>query len=370
MERRTYRPTLSTVASIILSLTLLPIVGVGQSQLTRAERASLSKIDNLTYSFDQVIKKIDESMWFDLVGDLAYIDKVRLTGPPKTKPAKTGNEFRDQFLDNDLIFYSYIFLPKEMVQGRQYPLIVFAHGGIHGTFSTVYSHIVRELLSQGYIIIAPDYRGSTGYGKGFHQSIDYGGRENEDVLAARDYMVKNYSIVDPTRIGMLGWSHGGMITLMNILKYPDSYTCGYAGVPVSDVTYRLEYQTKGYTKLFSAPHHIGKTPQEDPAEYARRSPVSYASLLKRPLMITTTKNDNDVSYKEVERMIDSLKQYNKEFEYKIYDALPGSHLFERIDTQEATAIRLNVYLFLAKYLSPQKPITTIEELRKCGYRYY
>lgn len=327
------------------------------------------KIENLKYSFDVLTKKIEESMWFDLVGDLAYVDKVRLTGPPKHNAKKSGNEFLDEFIENDLVFFSHVFIPKTVEQGKKYPLIVFAHGGIHGNFSTVFAHIVRELVSQGYIIIAPDYRGSTGYGKGFHQSIDYGGRENEDVLASRDYMVNNYSIVDSTKVGLLGWSHGGMITLMNLLQYPNKYACGYAGVPVSDVTYRLEYRPKDYTKLFSASYHVGKTPQEDPQEYARRSPVSYARYLEKPLMITTVKNDDDVSYKEVERMIDSLKFYKKDFEYKIYEPLPGAHVFERIDNKEATDIRLNVYLFLAKYLNPLNPIKSVAELRKSGYRF-
>lgn len=329
-----------------------------------------SSINNLSFKFDELKKKIEDSMWFDLVGDISFIDKVRLTGPPKTNVKKTGHEFTDQFLDNNLIFYSYIFIPKSVKQSKKYPLIVLPHGGIHGTFSVVYSHIIRELISQEYIIIAPDYRGSTGYGKNFHQSIDYGGKENEDVLASRDHMVKNYSIVDSSRVAMLGWSHGGMITLMNLLQYPEKYICGYAGVPVSDIAYRLEYQTESYSKLYSASYHIGKTSEEAPVEYARRSPVAYAKYLQRPLMITTVKNDDDVSCKEVMRMIDSLKFYNKAFEYKVYEALPGAHLFERIDTKEAIEIRLNVYKFLARYLKPRKPIRNINELKKAGYRFY
>jgi len=329
-----------------------------------------SDVEDIVYRFDKLEKKIEDSMWFDLVGDISCIDKVRLTGPPKKNVKKTGHEFTDEFADNNLVFYSYIFIPRSVKQNRKYPLIVFPHGGIHGTFSVGYSHIIRELILQGYIVIAPDYRGSTGYGKSFHKAIDYGGRENEDVAASRDHMVRSYSIVDSLRVAMLGWSHGGMITLMNILKYPEKYTCGYAGVPVSDVTYRLEYQTKGYSDLFSAPYHIGKTPEEAPYEYEERSPVTYAKYLERPLMITTVKNDDDVSYKEVMRMADSLKSYNKTFDFKIYEALPGAHLFERIDTEESQEIRLTVYKFLSRYLKPSKPIKNIKDLKKAGYRYY
>lgn len=320
------------------------------------------------HDFDVISKKLDDILWFDNVGDIAYIDKVRLAGPPNPHRKPNGNEFHDSLLDNDFIFYSYVFIPKKVQQDKKYPLVVLVHGGIHSSFSWVFSHFVRELLSQGYIIVAPDYRGSTGYGKNFYNSIDYGGLENEDVLASAKYMVENYSIVDPQRVGLLGWSHGGMITLMNACKYPDFYACGYAGVPVSDVTYRLEYREPSYTDNFTASYHVGKTPQEDPAEYARRSPVTYAKDLRIPLMITTVENDDDVSYKEVKRMIDSLEYHGKKFDYKIYGPKVGAHLFERIDTKEATDIRYNAYKFLEKYLKPDTPFNSPSEMRKAGYR--
>jgi len=108
-----------------------------------------------------------------------------------------------------------------MEQGKKYPLIVFPHGGVHGDFTTYYAHIIRELMAQGYIVVAPEYRGSTGYGKFCYENIDYGGLENEDVNASRDYMVENYEMVDKNRVGIIGWSHGGMIALMNIFDHPD-----------------------------------------------------------------------------------------------------------------------------------------------------
>ena len=355
------------------SLVLLFFVEVNESHAQQKRSVTIeqlaSQLADQNHDFDIVVKKLEDVLWFEMVGDVAYIDKVRLTGPPKYTQIPTGNPFHDALLDNNLVFFSYVFIPKTVKKSKRYPLVVFAHGGIHGTFSTLYSHVVRELMAQGYIVVAPDYRGRTGYGKGFYQSIDYGGLENEDVLASCMYMIENYSMVDSKRVGILGWSHGGMITLMNVCRYPDVYACGYAGVPVSDVTYRLEYQEPAYTDNFTAPYHIGKTPQEDPAEYARRSPVSYAKDLRIPLMITTAENDDDVSVKEVQRMIDSLTYYKKDFEYKIYGPMPGAHLFERIDTKEATDIRYDAYEFLARYLFPPKPFRSVKEMRKAGYRF-
>lgn len=319
------------------------------------------------HDIDVLSKKLEDVLWYEKVGDAAFVDKVRLAGPAKTNPKQTGCEFLDSLSDNQLIFYSYVFIPKNAKQSKKYPLVVFVHGGIHGTFTTAYSHIIKEFIAQGYIVVSPDYRGSIGYGKDFYEAIDYGGAEVEDVLAATQYMLKNYSIVDKDRVGVFGWSHGGMISLLSAAKYPDVYKCAFAGVPVSDVAYRLTYQKDDYTDNFTADYHIGKTPEQAPEEYARRSPVTYAKDIRIPLMINTVKNDDDVSWTEVQRMADALTANGKEFIYKVYEPLPGAHIFERLDTDEACAIRIEAYQFINQYLQPRKPFKSVSELRKAGY---
>lgn len=326
--------------------------------------------NNSNFATQTVDRKIESLLLIERLSDIAYVDIVRLAGPPPAYQKKTGTAFKDSLLGNQLKFYSYVFIPKSAKQNKKYPLLVFPHGGVHSSFDSGSVHILREMLAQGYIVIAPDYRGSTGYGRSFYENIDYGGLENEDVMAARDYMVESYDIVDPDRVGIIGWSHGGMITLMNLLRYPEKFVCGYAGVPVSDVAYRLSYQTPDYSKNYTQEYHIGATPQEKPEEYARRSPVTYAKQLTKPLRIVTCMNDDDVSVTEVQRMIDSLTFYNRNFEYKVFPKMPGAHSFERIDSMEACEIRLDTYAFLARYLNPPKPIKTLKELRKAGYLYH
>ena len=333
-----------------------------------ARQASAQESSN--HNHNTVTRLENEILIFQRLQDVAYVDYVRLAGPPKAVQKKNGCEFQDTLSNNDFKFYAYVFIPKSVKQNRKYPLVMLTHGGVHGNFSQVMVHFVRELVAQGYIVAATDYRGSTGYGKGTYEAIDYGGLENEDVLATRDYMVECYSIVDSSRVGLLGWSHGGMISLMNILRYPDKYACAYAGVPVSDVAYRLSYQHPSYIGNFNQPYHIGGTPQEKPEEYARRSPVSYAKLLSKPLMITTCINDDDVSWTEVNRMIEALKAENKEFSYKIYPPMAGAHLFERMDMKECSDIRFETYRFLAKYLKPGHPFKNTDELRAAGYYFY
>ena len=326
--------------------------------------------NNSNFATQTVDRKVESLLLIEQMSDVAYVDIVRLAGPAPAYQKKTGTAFKDSLLTNQLKFYSYVFIPKAAKQNKKYPLLVFPHGGVHSNFTSGSVHILREMVAQGYIVIAPDYRGSTGYGRSFYENIDYGGLENEDVMAARDYMVESYDIVDPARVGIIGWSHGGMITLMNLLRYPEKFACGYAGVPVSDVGYRLSYQSPDYSKNYTVEYHIGATPHENPEEYARRSPVTYAKQLVRPLRIVTCLNDDDVSVTEVQRMIDSLTFHNRAFEYKVFPKMPGAHSFERIDSMEACEIRLDTYTFLARYLNPPKPIRTIQELRKAGYFYH
>jgi len=318
----------------------------------------------LWHTLDVLQKKIDDLLWYERLGDAAIIDKVYMTGPPLRKEKNPTA----QGAGNPVKFWSYIFIPKDINWDKKYPLIVFPHGGVHSNFNTYYTHIVRELIAQKYIIVAAEYRGSTGYGKSHYEKIDYGGLEVEDVFSSRNYMIENYSIVDADRVGIIGWSHGGLITLFNIFEHPDSYKVAFAGVPVSDLIARMGYKTQEYRDLYSADYHIGKTAYEDVNEYRRRSPAWNAHKLKTPLLIHTNTNDADVNVLEVEHLIKSLKAEGKKFEYKIFKDVPGGHSFDRMDRKKAKEIRLDIYKFLEKYLNPPVKFNDIQDLNNAAYR--
>jgi len=305
----------------------------------------------LIHAFNRLQKSVDDVLWFHRVGEIASVDKHRMTGPPpKYIPNPTA-----QGAENPVIFWSYTFVPKNVDKNAKYPLLVFPHGGVHSNMGSSYGHIIRELIRQGYLIIAPEYRGSTGYGERFYKLIDYGGLEIEDTYAARNWMVENCDLVDPDRVGILGWSHGGLHALMNIFDHPEAYQAAFAGVPVSDLVARMGYKTQRYRDLYSAEHHIGKTAYENVNEYRRRSPAWNAEKLQTPLLIHTNTIDQDVNVLEVEHLIKSLKAAGKDFEYRIYEEIPGGHSFDRLDTKFAKEARTEIYKFLAKYLNPPNP---------------
>ena len=251
-----------TVIAALLSACTLSFAQTNEELMEEIQKLKAYN-NSLQHTFDQIIKNIDDVLWYEKVGDVAYIDKVYLTGEPK---AKQGSPTSRGY-NNPFKFWNYVFIPKTVDPDKKYPLIVFPHSGVHADMSTYYAHIIRELMAQEYIVIATEYRGSTGYGSGTYKAIDYGGRENSDVKAGRDYMIENYDIVDPNRVGIMGWSHGGMITLMNLFEYPDAYKVGYAGVPVSDLIARMGIATDSYRDLFSASFHIGSTVSQNVQVY-------------------------------------------------------------------------------------------------------
>ena len=352
----------------LLPVFLYPAVVFSQQPDTETNKIIKNmnnQMERLNHRLDVLEKAVDDVSWYNKVGDVAFIDKVYIYGPPLAKEENPTA----QGAGNPVKFRSYIFIPKDINPNKKYPLLVFPHGGVHSNFTTYYAHIIRELMHQQYIVVAPEYRGSTGYGASFYRKIDYGGREVEDVDASRQYMLDNYAIVDKNKVGIIGWSHGGLIALMDIFNHPKHYNVAYAGVPVSDLIARMGYKTQSYRDLYSAEYHIGKTAYEDVNEYRRRSPAWNAEKLQTPLLIHTNTNDADVNVLEVEHLIQALKAAHKKFEYKIYQHAPGGHSFNRMDTKTAQESRLEIYRFLDQYLHPPRPLKNLAELQKAAYVY-
>jgi len=120
------------------------------------------------------------------------VDKVRIYGPPlANEPNPTGIG-----AGNHVKFYSYVFTPRAEFGGQKLPLLVLPHGGVHADFTTYHVHIVRELIAQGYIVVAPDYRGSTGYGASSGARSTTADVRSTTCSPARDWAVANHPRVD------------------------------------------------------------------------------------------------------------------------------------------------------------------------------
>src|SRR5207344_2620721 len=136
---------------------------------------------------------------------------------------------------------AFLFQPLQAGSAKQRAALVWVHPDIRGHVYEYYIPYVREAVSRGYVVVAPEYRGSVGYGQPFYDAIDYGGAEVDDVLTAVDYIKSTMPHVDPARIGIIGWSHGGMITLLSITKETTTFKAAVAMVPVTNLFQRLAW---------------------------------------------------------------------------------------------------------------------------------
>src|SRR5262249_4188812 len=125
---------------------------------------------------------------------------------------------------------------------RAHAALVWVHPDIQGHLYEYYIPYVREAVSRGYIVIAPEYRGSIGYGQPFFEALDYGGAEVDDGLSSVDYLKQEVPAADRARLGIIGWSHGGMIPLLGVTREPATFKAAAALVPVTNLFQRLAWK--------------------------------------------------------------------------------------------------------------------------------
>lgn len=338
---------------VVLSFLLLAVAICRGAQTNEFTLRLDALQESLGHTDAKLSRQLNEILWTQRLSDVALVDKIRFAGPP---PLDT-NGIAAPFGSNDVVCSAMTFMPRDGVADRKLPLVVFVHGEIHGNVaSDEDTVIVRELVRQGYAVVAPDYRGSSGYGGDFWRQIDYGGQEIEDVHAARQAMLDLHPEISTNRVGIIGWSHGGAISFLTVARHPEAYQVCYAGVPVSDLETRIRAMGTNYENYFSVRHHVGKTLSEAPEEYRRRSAAWNVDKLRTPLLIHANTSDTDVPFSEVQKLLEALKKSGKPFEQHIYTNAPGGHYFNRLDTPLARESRMEIWRFLSERLQPAHPI--------------
>lgn len=258
---------------------------------------------------------------------------------------------------------AYLFRASTPAEPKSKPALLWIHPMLHGSFDSDSFLLVQEAVRRGYVVLAPEYRGSIGYGKDFYDAIDYGGYEVDDVMGGYDYLKAQVPEVDPARIGMIGWSHGGFITLHSLIRDQGrTLKCAFAGVPVTNLVFRLSFKGPYYEAEFVRQKRIGGEVYEKRDIYIERSPVYHVSKIKVPVRVHVATNDQDVNFVEGEMLIHALEYHIPRLaETKIYVDPPGGHDFERLLTKDRTALQntpaqrdsLNlIWAFLEEHLQP------------------
>jgi len=231
----------------------------------------------------------------------------------------------------DIDIPAFVFQPlSDAVRGSR-PALVWVHEDVRGHLYEHYIPYIREATARGYVVIAPEYRGSIGYGEAFYDAIDYGGREVDDVVTAADVLRSKYRQVDPGRIGIIGWSHGGLITLLSIFRNPGAFDGAAAIVPVTNLLERLD--RKGVEKqraLIDPANRFGGSPAERPQVYRDRSPLFHVDRLRIPLLVHVARNDEDVNIEEDMPLVEALRAEKPQLAVtKVYDHPADGHTFDR-----------------------------------------
>jgi dipeptidyl aminopeptidase/acylaminoacyl peptidase len=236
---------------------------------------------------------------------------------------------------DDLDIPVYVFSPLQSRGARAHAAMVWVHGGVHGNWDQNYLPFIIEATQRGYVIVAPEYRGSTGYGEAHHRAIDYGGKELDDVEDALR-LLQQRTEVDPARIGLMGWSHGGFITAHLMQRGSRTrFVAGAAIVPVTNLIFRLSFKGPGYQRSFSTQKELSGLPFEQREEYLKRSPYYHVDSLMHPLLVHVATNDEDADFEESQPYIDALVARKPGLaETKVYvDPTPGpasvGHTFSR-----------------------------------------
>jgi dipeptidyl aminopeptidase/acylaminoacyl peptidase len=230
----------------------------------------------------------------------------------------------------DLDVPAYVYQPLEKRGPRGHAALIMVHGGVHGNWGESSWPWVRDAIERGYVVIAPDYRGSTGYGKAHHDAIDYGGYEVDDVMTAYDWLVQNLPHVDPERVAIMGWSHGGYISLLAAARENQPFKATVGIVPVTNLIFRLSFKGPSYQHSFSTQQRIGGLPFEEREIYKARSPFYQVDRIRVPILVHVATNDTDVNFEEAEMLIHKLRSVKPELaETKIYVDPPGGHGFSR-----------------------------------------
>lgn len=210
---------------------------------------------------------------------------------------------------------------------RRHPAIVWIHGsgsdqnflGWHPGSYRMYYGAHEYLAQQGYVILTPDYRGSSGYSRDWATGhyMDLGGADYLDVASGADYL-KTLDFVDPERIAVWGLSYGGFMTLQAVTVTPTLFRCA---INVAGVGDWATWSTSGWIT-----GRMG-TPVENPEGFHRSASVKHMDKLERPLLVMHGTADTNVAFRESLTLIDTLVKLGKPFETVVY---PGeTHFFRR-----------------------------------------
>jgi dipeptidyl aminopeptidase/acylaminoacyl peptidase len=224
---------------------------------------------------------------------------------------------------------AFLYVPFNMARNGQNAAIAYIHGGPTSQTMNSFNRFVQYAANQGYMVLAPNYRGSTGYGKEFQQAnlLDMGGGDLQDVLAGVDW-IKQTGHLDPKKIAVMGGSYGGYLSMMAVTKAPEVWAAGVPIVPF--VNWFTEIENEDPVLQQSDLATMGDV-VKNKALYEERSPINFIDQIKAPLLVLAGGHDPRCPKSETQQVVDAIKRRGGTVDYKIYEN--EGHGFARVENQ-------------------------------------
>jgi len=222
--------------------------------------------------------------------------------------------------------------------------VIYVHGGPWSSVDNSWDTFIASLLINGYIVIAPNFRGSTGYGNKFMLMDigDIGGGDLSDVVRVRDYVIEKKVV---NKVGIMGYSYGGYMTLLALGKEPDKWDFGIAGAAIADWVEMYELGdslSKGF--IIMAFNGDNKELMKE------RSPITYVENVKAPLCIIQSQNDSRTPALPILKYSLRLQELGKKFELHLIPDM--GHIPYTMD--DMMKVVLPVVLFLERETKKEK----------------
>jgi dienelactone hydrolase len=249
---------------------------------------------------------------------------------PQLKAADLGDVKRYDYKSSDgLDIRAYLTLPPGK-GAKNLPLVVFPHGGPEGRDSMEFDWWAQFMASRGYAVLQPNFRGSSGYGKGFVRAGDgeWAGKVQDDVQFGVKKLIAE-GIVDPKKICIVGASYGGYMALAGASFSPDLYTCAISYAGISDLNYMVSQSSFESVGSSLWRRRIGA--DKDSSKLASASPVNFAGKVKIPVLLIHSEKDATVPIDQSEIEESALKRAGKQVEFVRLDG--DDHYLELADAR-------------------------------------
>ncbi|MDQ3185884.1 MAG: S9 family peptidase, partial [Pseudomonadota bacterium] len=246
-----------------------------------------------------------------------------------------------------MVIPSIYYKPHGASATNKVPALVYVHGGPGGQTMRGYNAQIQYLVNHGYAVLGINNRGSSGYGKTFYAAANrkHGREPLWDCVEAKTYLA-SLDYIDHERIGIMGVSYGGYMTLAALAFRPEAFKVGVDIFGVSNWLRTLESIPPYWESVRKAIYHEIGDPVKDIDILVATSPLFHAKEIRKPLLVVQGANDPRVTKAESDEIVEAVKRHNIPVEYVIFS--DEGHSF----TKKKNQIEANrrILEFLDKYL--------------------